>query len=158
MIGNLSKEILEKIEQVFGSYHRLVLLVASAGSGKTAVLKKVHQDLDVPLLNLNLEISRRMLDLTEQQRALQVHILLEDIIREVDNEVVILDNIEILFEVSLQQDPLRLLQGISRNRTIVAAWNGEIKDKTLTYATPEHSEYRRYPASELISAEILPNF
>jgi len=158
MIENLSKEIFEKIEQVFGSYHRLVLLVAPAGAGKTAVLKKVLQDLDVPFLNLNLEISRRMLDLTERQRALQVHILLEDILREADNEVVILDNIEILFEVSLRQDPLRLLQGISRNRTIVAAWNGEIKDKTLTYATPEHPEYRRYPANELILTEILPNF
>ena len=158
MIENLSKEILEKIEQVSGLYHRLVLLVAPAGSGKTAVLRKVHQSLDAPLLNLNLEISRRMLDLTERQRALQVHILLEDILREVDNEVVILDNIEILFEVSLQQDPLRLLQGISRNRTIVAAWNGEIKDKTLTYATPEHPEYRRYPANELISTEISLNF
>ncbi|MEN6474686.1 MAG: BREX-3 system P-loop-containing protein BrxF, partial [Syntrophaceae bacterium] len=41
--------------------------------------------------------------------------------------VVLLDNIEILFDVSLKQDPLRLLQGLSRNTTLVAAWSGEIR-------------------------------
>ncbi|MCH7944758.1 MAG: BREX-3 system P-loop-containing protein BrxF [Armatimonadetes bacterium] len=62
----------------------------------------------------------------------------------------LLDNIEILFDVTLEQDPLRLLEGVSRNRTIVAAWNGTLENGYLSYATPDHPEYRRYPRRELV--------
>jgi hypothetical protein len=58
--------------------------------------------------------------------------------------VILLDNIEILFDVSLRQDPLRILQGFSRNKTVVAAWDGSIDNEYIIYATPDHPEYRRY--------------
>ena len=90
-----------------------------------------------------------MLELTTRQRALQASRLLEDILRQNRSDVVLLDNIEILFEKSLKQDPLRLLQGLSRNRTIVATWNGKIGDNYLIYAAPDHPEYRRYPCRDL---------
>ena len=61
-----------------------------------------------------------------------------------DEPLVLLDNIEILFDTALKQDPLRLLQGVSRNRTIVAAWNGTLENGYLIYAAPEHPEHRRY--------------
>ena len=154
----ITKKIIKEIEQAPELYHRLVLVVAPSGLGKTLALKEVRQRLRVPLVNVNLEVSQRMLDLTARQRALQVSSLLEDILREVKSEVVLLDNIEILFEVSLKQDPLRLLQGLSRNRTIVSTWNGEIKDNFLIYASPEHPEYHRYPGTEIIVVEAdLPS-
>jgi len=150
-------QIVQKTEQASGFYYRLVLVVAPSGSGKTSALREVQQSLDAPLVNVNLEISRRMLDLTGRQRALRVSRLLEDILREAEGEVVLLDNIEILFDRSLKQDPLRLLQGLSRNRTVVATWNGEIKENCLIYAAPEHPEYHRYPANELMVAELKKN-
>jgi len=67
-----------------------------------------------------------------------------------ESDVVLLDNIEILFEVALKQDPLRLLQSISRNRTIVATWSGSIEDGHLVYAAPYHPEYRRYEVGDLL--------
>ncbi|MBU0482850.1 MAG: BREX-3 system P-loop-containing protein BrxF, partial [Proteobacteria bacterium] len=48
------------------------------------------------------------------------------------------------------QDPLRLLQGLSRNKTVVASWNGAIIDGFLTYAEPAHPEYRRYPVHDFL--------
>ena len=143
-------QLVEKIKEASSLYNRLVLVVAPSGSGKTSVLREAQNSLGAPLLNINLEISRRMLELTNRQRALQVPRLLEDLLRAAASDMVFLDNIEILFEVSLKQDPLRLLQGISRNRTIIAAWNGEIKDNYLIYATPEHPEYKRYPTQDLL--------
>lgn len=56
----------------------------------------------------------------------------------------VLDNLEILFDKDLQQDPLRLLQSISRNRAVVASWNGSINSGRLLYAEPGHPEYRSY--------------
>ena len=70
--------------------------------------------------------------------------ILDEIVREERSDVVLLDNIELLFAVELAQDPLRLLQSLSRNRTIVAAWPGTFDGKTLTYAEPGHPEARRY--------------
>ncbi len=39
---------------------------------------------------------------------------------------------------------------VSRNRTIVVAWHGAVEDKYLTYAVPDHPEYRRYPLQDLV--------
>ncbi len=100
-------------------------------------------------MNLNLTLSQRLLSLTPRQRVLQLSQVAEAIVREADSETVLLDNIELLFEPSLKQDPLRLLQGISRNRTIVASWNGTVIEGYLTYAEPGHPEYRRYLAQGL---------
>jgi hypothetical protein len=112
--------------------------------------------LDVPIVNVNLEISKRLLELTVRQRALQVAQLLDDILHEIDSDVVLLDNVEILFDQSLQQDPLRLLQGLSRNRTIAAAWNGEIRENLLVYGAPGHPEYRRYAAKDCLTVSVTP--
>jgi hypothetical protein len=51
----------------------------------------------------------------------------------------------VLFDVSLKHDPLRLFQGLSRNKTLSAAWNGSVDSESLVYATPDHPEIRRYP-------------
>jgi hypothetical protein len=50
-----------------------------------------------------------MLDLTERQRELRLPRLLMEIVNDAAGDVVLLDNIEILLDVSLKQDPLRLL-------------------------------------------------
>lgn len=99
---------------------------------------------------MNLELSRRLLDLTERQRALQVPRVLAEIVGKDGDQIVLLDNIEILFAISLKQDPLRLLQGLSRHQTVIAAWNGTVADRSLLYAKPDHPEYRRYPVDDLV--------
>ena len=149
MPRSIAEEAAEQLTRVDGLYHRLLLIVAPSGSGKTAALQQLARETGAPLLNLNLELSRRLLDLTGRQRALRLPQVLQDAVG-TGASVVLLDNIEILFDVSLKQDPLRLLQGLSRNRTVVAAWNGTVNAGYLLYAAPEHPEYRRYPARELV--------
>jgi hypothetical protein len=109
-----------------------------------------------PLVNVNLELSRRMLDLTERQRALQLPRLLSKVVNATESDVILLDNIEVLFDVSLKQDPLRLLQGLSRNKTVVAAWSGTIDGEHLVYGTPEHPEYRRYSSRDVLVVQPEP--
>jgi len=134
-----------------------MLVVAPAGVGKTTALLDIQDRTGAPLVNVNLELSRRMLDLTERQRALQLPRLLQDLVSKSEGEMILLDNIEILFDVGLKQDPLRLLQGLSRNKTVVAAWNGTIVEDSLIYAAPAHPEYRRYPMRDfLVASPDLP--
>ena len=87
---------------------------------------------------------------TERQRALQLPRLLSEIVNAALADVILLDNIELLFDVSLKQDPLRLLQGISRNKTVVAALSGTIKDDHMVYASPGHPEFKRYSVRDFL--------
>jgi hypothetical protein len=156
MAEPLAEGVIRKIGQAAELHHRLVMLVAPAGAGKTAALLDVHQRTMAPLVNVNLELSRRMLDLTERQRALQLPRLLSEIVTRSENDVILLDNIEVLFDISLKQDPLRLLQGLSRNRTVVAAWSGCIAGNNMVYATPDHPEYKRYPVRDFLVVNPVP--
>lgn len=150
MAEPLSDKVIRQIDQAVELYHRLIILVAPAGAGKTTALQDIHERTNAPLLNVNLELSRRMLDLTERQRMLQLPRLLSELANASQGEVILLDNIEVLFAISLKQDPLRLLQGLSRNKTVVVAWNGSINGEHLSYATPDHPEYKRYPLRDLL--------
>ncbi|MEW6106735.1 MAG: BREX-3 system P-loop-containing protein BrxF [Bacillota bacterium] len=125
-VGEASDRLIWKIAQAEVLYYRLVLVTAPSGAGKTRLLQEVSKRTGAPLLNINLELSHRMLDLTRRQRAMQSPGLLSETVYETKSNVVLLDNIELLFDVELKQDPLRILQGISRNKTIVAAWNGSV--------------------------------
>ena len=152
MAEPLADQILRKVEHMGELYHRLMLVVAPAGAGKTTALQDVRDLTGAPLVNVNLELSRRMLELTAHQRALKLSNLLREIASNDDNELILLDNTEVIFDVALKQDPLRLLQGLSRNKTIVATWNGTIVEDSLIYAAPAHPEYRRYPTRDLLVA------
>jgi hypothetical protein len=149
MAERLSDNLLSGIKEVAALYHRLLLLVAPSGSGKTTALQDLAERTGAPLINVNLEVSKGLLDLSGRQRALKLPQILQDVVS-AGADVVLLDNMEVLFDVSLQQDPLRLIQGLSRHRTIVATWNGTVHDGHLRYATPEHLEYRRYPLRDLV--------
>jgi len=156
MAQSLADQIMGRLEQAAELYHRLILVVAPAGGGKTTALQDVSNRTGASLVNVNLALSVRMLELTERQRALQLPRLLQEIVDDNSNRLILLDNIEVVFDVALKQDPLRLLQGLSRNKTMVVAWNGSIGKGLLTYAKPNHPEYRRYPMGDLlvISAEV----
>jgi hypothetical protein len=131
-------------------YYKLILAVGPPRIGKTAALSELAARHDWPRLNVNLRLSERLLDLTHRQRAVRVAGILDDIVRETASDVVLLDNIELLFAEKLAQDPLRLLQSLSRNRTIIAAWPGTFDGTSLTYAEPGHPEARRYSSPQAV--------
>lgn len=152
MAESLADQIIRKLEYAPALYSRLVLVVGPAGSGKTAALQDVGTRLGTSPINVNLELARRMLELTERQRKLQLQWLLREIVGDAPHEPVLLDNTEVVFDTALEQDPLRLFQGLSRSKTVVAAWNGDLDDDFLIYAAPGHPEYRRYQTQDLLIA------
>ncbi len=143
MPESLSEKVLAQLDGAKALYHRLILVAAPSGTGKTEALREVAASTGARIVNLNVELSRRLIDLTERERVLRMPDLFDEVVGR-DDPLVLLDNIEILFDVSFEQDPLRLLQGVARNRTIVAAWNGTLENGYLTYAAPDHPEHKRY--------------
>ena len=149
MTATIQDKIKQSLLASEGLYHRLVLLVGESGSGKTNVLRDVAEDFGASVINLNLELSSELLELTAKQRSLRLPSILDQIVS-CELSPVILDNIEILFDKDLKQDPLRLLQGISRNRAVVASWNGAVTSGRLLYAEPGHPEYRNYETADAL--------
>jgi hypothetical protein len=78
----LADQVLQKISESGELYYRLILLVDPADSGKTKTLQEVSALTSAPLINVNLELSRRMLDLAERRRAPQISKLLGEIVGE----------------------------------------------------------------------------
>jgi len=149
MVESVQNQIKNLIPTVEALYNKLVLVVGESGTGKTAVLLDAAKEYGGSVINLNLALSFELLELTEKQRVLKLPGLIVNIIREV-GPIIFLDNIEILFDKGLKQDPLKLLQGLSRNHLIVASWNGKYKKNKLIYATPDHPEYRAYGSKDIV--------
>ena len=145
----IQDKIKRSIKAAEGLYYRLVLLVGESGSGKTGILRDVADDLGIEVININLALSSELLELTAKQRALRLPGILDHVIDKT-RPTVVLDNLEILFDKHLKQDPLRLLQGISRNRSVLASWNGTTAGGRLIYAETGHPEYRSYDLADTL--------
>lgn len=142
---DIQTPLLEAVRQVQRSFHRLVLVVGPSGAGKTEILRHLAESQSCPYLNINLHLSQRMLEMPRSKRPRQVDRIFNSLIDEHRADLLVLDNLEVLFDAALQVDPLRLLKAASRKQTLIAAWNGVAKDDgSLSYAEPDHPEYKSY--------------
>jgi len=155
------KEIIDKvtdsIKQAPDFYYRLIIIVGPPAMGKTRILEQLLKSTGAPVINVNQELARQMLELTERQRMLSAGSILTKLVDNANNTLVLLDNTEILFDVNLKLDPIRLLQGISRDKTIVAAWNGRVDKGYLYYADYEHPEYKKYAIKDFVVINLEDN-
>lgn len=144
-MSGLTAQIRDHLEGAKELYHCLILVVGEAGAGKTTALYQLSKAMSLPYVNVNMLLSQRLLEFTSKARPLRLLKLLDDILESAGANTVLVDNTEILFDSTLKQDPLRCLEAVSRNRTVVATWNGRIDANAVVYAEPGHPEYRRYP-------------
>lgn len=104
-------------------------------------IKFVSNELAIPHINVNYELSKALKDIPLKRRSRKVNESLKAIVRSKSAETLVLDNIEILFDTQLQQNPVLLFEDISRNYTLIVGWKGKYYNKKLVYSEPEHEEY-----------------
>lgn len=143
------QEATPAIEQASARYHKLALAVGPSGSGKTNLLREVSQQMQFPMINLGLDLSRKLLPLTQSERKLRVSDIIADILDSHSSPRLAVDDTEIIFDPSLMLNPLGILQTISRTRFLLWAWNGTVEGDHLTYAYPGHPEHQRIPATDM---------
>src|SRR5919204_3976575 len=94
-------QLRDAVPIVRDAYYKLILAVGPARSGKTAALAALAHEHHWPKLNVNLRLSEQLLDLTQKQRVVRVAAILDKMLRGEASEVVLLDNIEMLFAAEL---------------------------------------------------------
>lgn len=153
-IEKAASAAVERVKGISELYHRLLLIVGPVASGKTLLLRKMNGLTGYPVVNLSLELSKQMLELTERQRVIELPRRLEQLVSEKASDVVLLDDSEFLFLRELRQDALAVLKSISRNHTVVASWLGTCDGEHLMYASPGHPEFKTYSRSGLELIEL----
>ncbi|MDM8101340.1 BREX-3 system P-loop-containing protein BrxF [Oceanobacillus oncorhynchi] len=131
--------------------HQLVFLITDNFKED---IRFVSEGLDVPYVNVNYELSEMLKDLSIKRRPRKVNELLKRIVREKNADTLVLDHTEILFDPQLHQNPVLLLEDISRNFTLIVGWKGQCYNRKLVYGEPEHDEYFTHDNTEGIIIEM----
>lgn len=105
MNKSLANHIIKKISKVKELYFRLILLVGPSDCGKTKLLQELSTLTPAPIINVNLELSRALMELSERQRILQLTRILNKIVSDVSSHLVLL----ILLTKGLEQGKVRIV-------------------------------------------------
>lgn len=134
---------------------KLVLLVGASRSGKTKLLRELGTKLNIEPLNVGLELGRRLAATPINKRGFSAGELLREIAdKERTDDPLLLDNLELLFEKSLQINPLDLVKRLAHSKRVVAVWPGELRGDRLIYADMSHPEHRDYSRDGVVVLEI----
>ena len=155
--------MIERLEQlaveVTALNSKLILIVGPPHSGKTALLAAFGKRLGVEPLNIGSELGRRLTAIPQKKRHLQVVNIMHELVNQhVCGDLLLVDNIELLFDRSLQLNPLDLLKRHATAKRDVAVWPGELRqignERRLTYADMGHPEHQDYGTEGLVTFEI----
>ena|ERR1035437_2744748 len=152
-------EMLARLEQlvteIAALHSKLILLVGPPRAGKTDLLTAFAEHTKAHILNVGSELGRRMASIPMRQRHLQADTMLRVLAdQHVKGDLLLMDNIELLFDMSMQLNPLDLLKRHAHSKRVVAVWPGELVQDRLTYAGMGHPEHRDYAKEGLVVLEI----
>lgn len=151
--------MIEKLENLVDDItslnSKLVLLIGPPRSGKSRLLAQLSERRDTPVLNVAATLGRQLLAIPSTRRHLQAADLLSDLADETARQgLLLLDNIELLFDRTLHLNPLDLLKRHAHAGRVVAVWPGELRENRLYYAATGHPEHQDYGIDGLVPFEI----
>ena len=148
------QQIVETVREGQKSAERLVLLVGRPGSGKSKLLRELSTIRGWQYINCRTFLTEEMLEMVPKVRAQEAPRLIAGTLEALKPEVVVLDDMQVLFAPVLQVDPLHLLKHLSRKFSVVAAWPGEFDGAKLVASTLSQPEPKVYDAKGLTIIQI----
>jgi len=143
------------VEDISGLNSKLVLLIGPPRSGKSNLLGQLAARRQVRVLSLGATLGRKLLTVPSTRRHLQAADLLKYLADDfASHGLLLMDNIELLFDRTLQLSPLDLLKRHAHARRVVAVWPGELRENRLSYAATGHPEHQDYGIDGLVPFEI----
>lgn len=125
------------------NYEKLVFILIKQDSDWICTHDLLKQEFDVDILNISYELAKRLLTEKESRYPFLISTKLREILADFSPQLLILRNIEFLFEPSLKLNVIPALKNISRHQAIIVLWPGEFIDRYLIYSAPGHPEHQR---------------
>lgn len=123
--------------------------------------KELHREIEaeilnnpIRLVNLSKELARKLVSLSIRDRVRRLEGEVEKVTNDCGSSVW-LTKLDVLFEPTLENDPMRLLKSIAKSQTVVAIWPGEITETSLVYSKPGKSDYKTYSLKELNDIQVI---
>ena len=137
-------------------YHAALFLVQPKMVKLGEATTLIHQHYDWPHLNVNQKLSHALQDTSPTKRPFRTSHTLTEMIYNHGTGPLLCTDISLLFEPSLQLDPLQLLLTASKTVCLIIAWPGTYQNETLAYAVPDHAHHRAWAAPDLCNYCVLP--
>ncbi|WP_351010397.1 BREX-3 system P-loop-containing protein BrxF [Shewanella sp. S1-58-MNA-CIBAN-0166] len=135
------------------SSYRLVILLLSPK--QIEVIPSFLYEQNIPSINISLVMANSLAVLSAKRRENELFTLLKKRTLMNTSQSLWLNRLHILFEPSLNQEPIKLLKLLSKQTFMVVVWPGDYDDKALTYSLPGKPDYKYYPLSELKDVQVV---
>jgi len=123
--------------------------------------KELHREIEaeilnnpIRLVNLSKGLARKLVSLSIRDRVRRLEGEVEKVANDCGSSVW-LTKLDVLFEPTLENDPMRLLKSIAKSQTVVAIWPGEITETSVVYSKPGKSDYKTYSLKELNDIQVI---
>jgi hypothetical protein len=152
LMGQLLQHVHYACDQVEYQSFKLVLVVIPQDSHREIQEELLNRS--VRTINLSKELSRKLVSQSMKDRVKRLRMEVSDIAKEC-NESVWMSNLDVLFEPSLENDPMILLKKVAKSQVLVAIWPGEITETSLVYSKPGKPDYQSYLLKELNEIQVI---
>lgn len=125
-----------EIENAHNSDNQLILIIGKPGSGKSKLIHQYSDDTGIPILDL---------DTIFKGKVNQIEPVMQDFIKNYDNDVLLLDNKKILYDKDSNIDMLAFLKELAKKVIVVATWNGTIENNKLIHIRSKLPSNLEYP-------------
>lgn len=149
-IDSLKAEIEQAIKVGSFQSSNLIVLVLKADE-ESAVITQLF---DRKFQNISKILSEKLVVLSIKDRERYLHDLVSELVKEAD-DICCLSRINLLFEDSLQADPLKLLQQTAKKKPIIVIWPGNIDSISLNYAKPGLPDHKSYKLNEFQDVQVI---
>jgi hypothetical protein len=129
--------------------HTCLLLVHPAVSKLEEAADQLLSVYDWPRLSVGRELSITLLSEPPMRHSRAVRRWMKTRLGQMAPGPVLCTEIDLLFEPTLELDPLGLMRDVGRVTRLVVTWPGSYVDNVLAYAVPGHSHYRTWRRPEV---------
>ena len=146
----MRNKLIDALRIVAADRHKLVILLGGFGSGKTKLLKQVAPEVGADYVNLNLQLTERLLAVPQSRYSdgVAVHRLIDELCDELspDGRPLFIDNVELLFSPELGRiNPVDTFKRISRQRQVVLALPAKRQGGNAVYSVLGREDHMSIP-------------
>ena len=152
----MDMQLLEFTQQLGQTQYQNLIIILNPENDTKRISKLEKSIPNLKIIDMGKLLAKKILDGASPT---DIEKILDDFMDNEESEFFLITNSGILFDVSLNLDPLRLFKKLSVTRKLIVLWHGKTNNNQLTYAQRDHSEYNEYIISKndarIIDLEML---